>query len=261
MLNFDLSALLGQQAQPAPLEVFLKLLCFDSEKDPDTGIYSNAYPCRLVSTGSGRVFYTVEQYLAWKIAYLMGDKETAEEIISIVWDCTPDGLGQINWESCDRSRQELFRVQGKIKNFDVGVWNEMRLPIMRQALTYKFCQVDALYKSLIEERDHFFVYANPGDRMWGIGLTADVAVHTPHSQWGSNDLGALLVAIRDELIATGKPEWAVVQSTPVAVNSDHRAVAEVVVNAMKEEEAPVDLSKLIPDEPIVTEPVPEKPAE
>lgn len=254
MQAVDLSALLGLGQPAFTTEPELEIspedelaaqllartrLYFDSEKNPLTGLLSEHYPCKFTTTSSGNTFYSVWQYFCWGIAKVCGDEESAKKILALVWDYQPNGLGQIDWVSLDRTRGDLFKICSTMK-IDPAIYEANRIQLMKRAVGYKFCQNQHLFDAFMATEAHVLVYASTSDKVWGIGIAAEHAHQVPVENWGSNDLGCILMAMRTEFKEKGKPDWAHIKGALPA--SDHRSSEkgkEEESNGLVVTEAPV----------------------
>ena len=71
---------------------------------------------------------------------------------------------------------------------------------MKTALTAKFAQHSDLKDKLLATGDRPLAEADPRDKEWGIGTSADTSKAKDPAKWpGQNRLGTLLMEIRTQL--------------------------------------------------------------
>ena len=117
-------------------------------------------------------------------AIKFGDKEIAEEILK------------------KGDNPKIAKNLGrKVKNYDDGVWNNVRYSVMRDACFMKFSQNEYLKKKLLNPKwsDKGFVEGSPYDRIWGIGVHYKDASDDESTWRGENLLGKVLNEVRDAL--------------------------------------------------------------
>jgi hypothetical protein len=127
-------------------------------------------------------------------------------------------------------------------------WLPQAVQMMRQALTYKFCQDETLFKLLLETGTAYMIYASPEDAYWGIGCTDQQALtgQIHPQQWGQNMLGNLLMELRNKLRVEGRPDWGhIMAAVPEPSLTRKRPSAEistelpVAVSVIKIDEQPL----------------------
>ena len=132
-------------------------------------------------------YNNAEQYMMAHKALLFGDADNYEKIMN-----TSDP-GQIK------------RFGRAIKGFDPDIWNEHKFDIVVNGNRLKFGQNKSLMDRLLKTNNKFIAEASPYDRIWGNGLTANLAIKTPQNKWpGQNLLGHALMVVRDENLAAKK---------------------------------------------------------
>ena len=117
-------------------------------------------------------------------AIKFGDKEIAEEILK------------------KGDNPKIAKNLGrKVKNYDDGVWNNVRYSVMRDACFMKFSQNEYLKKKLLNPKwsDKGFVEGSPYDRIWGIGVHYKDASDDESTWRGENLLGKVLNEVRELL--------------------------------------------------------------
>lgn len=129
-------------------------------------------------------FHNTEQYFMYMKAIKFGDKEIAEEILK------------------KGENPKIAKNLGrKVKNYDDGVWNNVRYSVMRDACFMKFSQNEYLKKKLLNPKwsDKGFVEGSPYDRIWGIGVHYKDASDDESTWRGENLLGKVLNEVRELL--------------------------------------------------------------
>ena len=133
-------------------------------------------------------FPTVEHYFQWSKAMLFDDKESADKMMK------KTRAGEF---TAAKSAKALGR---KVKNFSAAKWDEVKIPIMEKAVRAKFVNPEhGLMEKLLATGDVILGEANPRDKYWGIGTSADTADAKNPAKWkGQNQLGKILMKLRDE---------------------------------------------------------------
>ena len=133
----------------------------------------------------GGIAYTsAEQYMMWEKALLFGDAGTAEQIRRA------------------RHPGDAKRLGRQVRGFDERAWARRRYGIVVEGNLAKFGQNPALAAFLLGTSGKVLVEAAPGDRIWGIGLTAADEDATHPERWrGLNLLGFALMEVRHRLAA------------------------------------------------------------
>ena len=86
----------------------------------------------------------------------------------------------------------------KVNNFDEKIWTSKKYSVMLNALYYKFSQNSILQQKLLNTDNKKLYEASPRDRIWGIGFSAEKAIHIETIKYGCNLLGNALMEIRDK---------------------------------------------------------------
>ena len=138
----------------------------------------------------GMTFPTVEHYFQWSKAMMFEgkDSEHAQKMMK----------PPRNKEFTEaKSVKALGR---KVKEFSDAKWDDVKIPIMEKALRAKFVNPKhGLLEKLVATGDRPIGEANPRDKYWGIGTSADTADAKNPAKWkGQNQLGKMLVKLRDE---------------------------------------------------------------
>jgi ribA/ribD-fused uncharacterized protein len=130
----------------------------------------------------GARYLCAEQWMMAEKARLFGDEAKR---VAILASPHPD------------EHQELGR---RVAPFDDTVWKAAARDIVHRGNTAKFAQNPALAERLRATRGAALAFASPFDRLWGIGLlAADPRAQTRETWRGSNWLGGILTAVREEL--------------------------------------------------------------
>ena len=150
----------------------------------------------------GITFPTVEHYFQWSKAKMMGDEDIASKIMT-----APKGKAQVEPKS--------VKAYGrKVKNFNAAEWDAKKDEIMTRAVRAKFVNPanKLILEKLLATGTRPLAEANPRDKYWGIGTSADTEIAKDPSKWkGLNKLGKTLEAVRKELT----PEAAAPAGLPV----------------------------------------------
>lgn len=144
------------------------------------GYLSNWHFARFEIDGIG--YWTVEHYMMYQKAMLMGDNKTAQEVLLAVSPAIVKAFGR------------------RVKNFSAELWNEKKFEIVLQGNLAKFRAHPHLLKMLLATGDRIIAEAADYDRVWGIGLSANDPRAQDQTQWrGENLLGKVLMAVRNQL--------------------------------------------------------------
>ena len=138
----------------------------------------------------GMTFPTVEHYVQWSKAMMFEgkDSETAAKMMK------PPRNKQFT------EAKSVKALGAKVKDFSDAKWDEVKIPIMEKALRAKFVNPKhGLLEKLVATGDRPIGEANPRDKYWSIGTSADTADAQNPAKWkGQNQLGKLLMKLRDE---------------------------------------------------------------
>jgi len=128
-------------------------------------------------------FKTMEHYMMYHKAILMGDNETASRIMEVK---TPQGAKKLGRE---------------VRNFNEGRWQAARESVVRKGLMLKATQHSDVKDRLLSTSGKVLAEASPYDRVWGIGLSMTDARSRSQDQWrGENLLGKLWMQVREMLL-------------------------------------------------------------
>lgn len=132
----------------------------------------------------GMKFNCCEQYMMYKKAMLMGDRETAHKIMDIGYD--------------PREHKALGR---QVKPFSATKWNQHCRQIVYEANYAKFSQNPKLLEELKGTIGTTLVEASPYDKIWGIGLAESDPRALSRETWrGTNWLGEEITKVRVALL-------------------------------------------------------------
>ncbi len=244
---------LSQLAIPAPVAVPQQPLApapilFSVKHDAAKGWLHPQFPSTFKGTKGGQVYFSAEQYYSEKKAVLARDKDVQTKILAVT--CVPVVNGVFNWPVVDAAHAQVHNLVREIKNFNPQEWLNHNVQIMRQALTYKFCQDETLYGLLLATGNAYLLYASPEDGFWGIGCTEQAALtgQVPSTHWGQNLLGNLLMELRNKLRVEGRPEWGYVVQQPAAQVSlnrkrSHDGIKEAVAVPAEVEVTVIEVEK------------------
>jgi len=130
----------------------------------------------------GTSYSCVEQYMMAKKAELFSDELSKAAIMAAT---TP---------------KHMKHLGRRIRGFKGEVWAQKARTIMTTGCYHKFSQNPELKQALLDTRSAVLAEANPYDRVWGIGLSADNRDARDQTAWkGSNWLGQCLMKVRDRL--------------------------------------------------------------
>ncbi len=164
----------------------LKYVCFWGHEPRHDGrigasCLSQWWPAEF--TVDGLVFPTAEHFMMHRKALLFGDEDTAARILRA------------------RHPNEAKNLGREVRGYDEEVWRASRFDLVVAGNLAKFGQHALLGRYLLGTADRVLVEASPLDRIWGIGLAADdERTASPRTWLGSNLLGFVLMAVREQLV-------------------------------------------------------------
>lgn len=144
-------------------------------------IYSNWHPS-VFTDEAGHRFVNSEQFLMYHKALVMGDAETAAQILR------------------ETNPGKIKALGRQVRNFNEALWEEKRLGVMEAGCYLKFTQNSAMQAELLATGKRTLVEASPVDAIWGIGMAEDDALAEIPAKWrGRNLLGIALTNVRDRI--------------------------------------------------------------
>lgn len=130
---------------------------------------------------NGITYNCAEQYMMAMKAELFGDKATQEKIMI----------------TSDPRHQKLLGRE--VANFDPTKWNAVAKDVVYRGNLAKF-STNKLKNVLLSTGEMELVEANPGDKVWAIGLSIDDPAREDKANWqGTNWLGEVLMQVRADL--------------------------------------------------------------
>ncbi len=151
--------------------------------DGPLGSLSNLHPTGFQE--DGRHFKTMQHYLMYGKAKLMGDEKTAENILSAETPAEANSLAK------------------ELSYCNEEFWTIQREPILYRGLELKVQQNPPVGVLLIETQGRFLGAALGDDDIFGIGLDIDAEEAKHRSSWvGLNVLGKTWMKLREVIIHT-----------------------------------------------------------
>jgi len=130
----------------------------------------------------GFQYLWVEQHLMHSKAKLMGDADTASDIMAA------------------NDPRECKRLGQAVRPWDEDLWRQMRPSILFEGLLQKFQQDANLREMLLMTGDAILAEASPRDKVFGIGLAASDPRASIRDEWrGENLQGEVLMQVREHL--------------------------------------------------------------
>lgn len=127
-------------------------------------------------------FPTVEHYFQWSKAKKFGDASIQDKIMKT------------------KSAKSVKALGRKASGFDPAAWDSVKDDVMRTAVKAKIMQHPEIKSALLNTGVRPIGEANPRDKYWGIGTSADQTKSKDPSKWpGKNVLGKILETFRGEL--------------------------------------------------------------
>lgn len=157
----------------------MTIVCFHNPNE-ENGYLSNWYP--VAFTVDSVNFSSMEQFMMYKKAMLLGDKDTANKILET------DDVSYI---------KKLGRL---VSNYNESYWNGIRQIIVFEGLLAKFSQNESLKKQLKATGSSILAECAVKDRIWGVGLSMKDPERFEVGKWkGQNLLGYALMMVRERL--------------------------------------------------------------
>jgi ribA/ribD-fused uncharacterized protein len=153
---------------------------FFFSKTPENKEFSNFYEVDFEMDGVK--FKSAEHAFQYAKAKKFGDDTIAEKILKA------------------KSAQSAKAFGKKVANFKEEEWTAEKDDLMRKIIRAKFRSNPEITKKLLDTGDRVLAEANPRDRYWGIGTSADTEKAKNPAKWvGENRLGKILMEVREEL--------------------------------------------------------------
>lgn len=179
----DMSGLIDDLEQGKTHEYLL----FWGHRSPASGVVTKSCFSQWFDApfeSGGHRYRTAEHFMMAHKAELFGDLRTRDEVLAADDPGKAKALGR------------------QVENFVEDVWVRHRWDIVVQANLLKFGQHDGLLRFLLGTGRKVLVEASPLDKIWGIGLSADVPEANDPRKWnGLNLLGFALMEVRARLAA------------------------------------------------------------
>jgi len=146
----------------------------------------------------GMKFPTVEHYFQWSKAMMFEGKDSEQ-------------AAKMMKPPRNKEYTEAKSVKAlgrKVKDFSPAKWDEVKIDIMKKAVRAKFVNPEhGLMEKLTATGDREIGEANPRDKYWGIGTSADTEDAKNPKKWkGKNMLGVILMELRKEFKDASKEE-------------------------------------------------------
>ena len=155
---------------------------FFFSKSPENKELSNFFEVEFELEGVK--FQSAEHAYQYYKAMTFDDKEIAKKILKA------------------KSAQSAKAFGKKVTGYDEKVWDTKKDDVMRAVVRAKFRSNPAIRKVLLDTGDRPLAEADPRDKYWGIGTSADTEKAKNPAKWpGENKLGKLLMEVRAELKA------------------------------------------------------------
>lgn len=145
--------------------------------------FSNFYKAKF--TINGKTFHSTEQMFQAEKCCYAGYPGLAERIMLM------DDPAK-----CKREAKKMFVLTDDQNRG----WKNHSLAVMKEAITAKFHQNPVLMKKLLDTKPKILAEMS-FDRVWGTGLQLSNDANNDPAKWtGSNNLGSILMQVRDEQI-------------------------------------------------------------
>lgn len=251
VLDQPKQSIIAIQQQPIDLSVLAAVappvqeapILFCKPNDLKHGWLHHQFPSTFKGTKGGQKYFSAEHYYCEKKAVVANDEITRQNILAV--SCVPVVNNQFDWTAVDAAHAQAHALSRAMTTLNPVEWLNHSVQMMRQAITYKFCQDETLFKLLLDTGNAYLIYASPEDAYWGIGCSEQQALtgQMAPNQWGRNLLGNLLMELRNKLRVEGRPDWG-------------HIMAVVPQPSLTRKRSAADISAEVPVATVVIEPIP-----
>ena len=155
-----------------------KFVLFFTDKDMLSNFYKENFEYK------GHTFERSEQAFMWQKAIYFGDYDIANEIL----------------KTTHKHPKHAKALGRKVKNFNDDAWNKVRYSIMKDVVTHKVNQSQAIQNFIKQHKDKIFVEASPFDAIWGVKMSEnDPNIEDPTKWKGQNLLGEVYNELKKEI--------------------------------------------------------------
>lgn len=132
---------------------------------------------------AGIKYSSVEQYMMFQKVSMFHQYELANEIMKTDDPSIIKKLGQT-----------------RFRNFNPKLWDSLAYTIVKRGVKAKFAQNEDLLKILLSTGESVLMECSANDTIWGIGVGINSDdIYNPSAWSGKNQLGRILMSVRDEL--------------------------------------------------------------
>lgn len=147
----------------------------------DYGCFSNWYKADFEYAGIK--YSSVEQYMMFQKVSMFHQYELADAIMETDDPSIINKLGQT-----------------RFRNFNPKLWDSLAYTIVKRGVKAKFAQNEELLEILLSTGESVLMECSANDIIWGIGVGIDSDdIYNPSAWSGKNQLGRILMSVRDEL--------------------------------------------------------------
>jgi len=140
---------------------------------------------QFIDSDNNKYTCSEQYFMSQKIHFCHNTEENKQRIDKIRTSTNPANM------------KKLGRA---LTGFDSQGWDEKgAMNAMYDACWLKYTQSKYHAKCLLSTGDDILVEASPTDRIWGIGYDEDKMWKVDVCKWGNNQLGIVLMMIRDKL--------------------------------------------------------------
>ena len=150
-------------------------------EDEDYGCFSNWFLSDFEY--AGKKYSSVEQYMMYQKVAMFQKYELEDQIMRTNNPAIIKKLGRTHFD-----------------NFNSEVWNSVSYTIVKRGVKAKFAQNLELLYELLNTGDSVLMECSKNDKIWGIGIDIESEERYNPASWkGKNQLGRILMSVRDEL--------------------------------------------------------------